>query len=435
VVRRQFTESHQAQRIEELNMPTTVQTATTAERDRTCECTAISAATHLFRVRGRRRRHHQAHRADEAPPPVGRTPQFVAVGLDHTTAGIALRERLAFTDTELPPTLSLLTPRLLDQAAILSTCNRVELYGVARSPHAERELASFLALSRGVEPPDIADALYAFRGDRVAHHLAATAAGLHSLVLGEAQIQGQVRRALGHALTAGTAGPELRRMFESAIAAGRRVRSRTAIGRGHASVPSAGVELVRRRIDSLRESTVVLAGTGAVGELAAKQLVACGPDRLMILGRDYSRAARLAHAYGGHAIAFDRLREVVEEADAVITATSATQPILRRDHVRQRSRPLLVVDLSVPRNVGSDVAELSDVELHTVDDLRAIADRGLAQRRADLPKALAVLEAEMARFTCWLGRRDGWREPIADAGTRVQTGAAAHHPDQFARST
>jgi glutamyl-tRNA reductase len=114
----------------------------------------------------------------------------VAVGLDHTTAGIALRERLAFTDTELPPTLSLLTPRLLDQAAILSTCNRVELYGVARSPHAERELASFLALSRGVEPPDIADALYAFRGDRVAHHLAATAAGLHSLVLGEAQIQG-----------------------------------------------------------------------------------------------------------------------------------------------------------------------------------------------------------------------------------------------------
>ena len=172
---------------------------------------------------------------------------LVAVGLDHTTAAIELRERVAFPDEGVAAALAQLTDParpLLEQAAILSTCNRVELYGVGDArPH---ELAAFLAHYHGVDSRALTSALYVHRGEEVPHHLAATAAGMQSLVVGEPQIQGQVRAALDHALAAGTAGPELRRLFESAIAAGRRVRSRTGLSRGTASLPHAGVELVRR---------------------------------------------------------------------------------------------------------------------------------------------------------------------------------------------
>src|SRR5262249_50852382 len=160
----------------------------------------------------------------------------------------------------------------LDQAAILSTCNRVELYGVARSRPTEPELACFLARYHRLDTSQVASMLRVYRGDQVAHHLSATAAGMHSLALGEAQILGQIREALEHALTAGTAGAELRRLFESAIATGRRVRSETGIGRGAASVPYAGVEFARGRLGTLNQSTVLLIGTGDTAQLAAKQL-------------------------------------------------------------------------------------------------------------------------------------------------------------------
>jgi glutamyl-tRNA reductase len=256
-----------------------------------------------------------------------------------------------------------------------------------------------------VAPEEVVSALYVHRGDQVAHRLAATAAGLHSLVLGETQIQGQVRRALELALTAGTAGPELRRMFESAIAAGRRVRSRTAIGQGAASVPSAGVDLARRRLGGLGRSTVVLIGTGNTAELAAKQLVDRGAKRLLVAGRDPAGAERLAGAHGGHAIALDRLAEAVAQADVVIAATGASRPILRSHHLGPAPRPMLVIDLSVPRNVAPEVAALTGVEVHTVDDLYSITERALEQRRAQIPEAYAILGDEVARFTGWLGRR------------------------------
>jgi glutamyl-tRNA reductase len=326
------------------------------------------------------------------------------------TAGIELRERLAFADGEIPAALQRLTEPanpLLDQAAILSTCNRVELYGIARSRPAERRLARFLARYHGLDPAEVADALYVYRGDHVAHRLAATAAGMHSLVLGEAQIQGQIRRALELALTAGTAGVELRRMFEAAVAAGRRVRSRTAICRGAASVPHAGVELARVRLGTLSQSTVLLIGTGTMGELAAKQVVKRGAKQLLVLGRTPSRARRLAESYGGHAITADRLEEALALSDIVISATGASHPVLDRDQLRRALErrgahpvPLLLFDLSVPA-----ATDLSGVEVHAIDDLRGIVEHALVQRRAELPQANAILDIEVARFTDWLRRR------------------------------
>lgn len=341
---------------------------------------------------------------------------FVALGLDHTTAGIEARERLAFADAEIPSALRRVTDPVdgfLDQAAILSTCNRVELYGVSRSRPAACELASFLAGCHGLDSAEVASVLYVLRDDRVAHHLAATAAGMKSLVLGEAQIQGQVRKALDQAIAAGTVGAELRRLFESAVAAGRRVRSATAIGRGPTSAPYAGVELARQRLGTLSRSAALLIGTGDMAQLAAKQLIKRGAKELLVLGRAPSSAERLASSCGGRAITLDGLYDALAQCDVVITATSAPEPILQREQLRfalaHRSSdrsPLLLIDLSVPRDVDPAATELPGLEVHTIDDLRGIAERALRQRRAELPNAHAILAGEVARFTDWLSRRD-----------------------------
>jgi glutamyl-tRNA reductase len=342
--------------------------------------------------------------------------ELVATGLDHTTAGIELRERLAFASGEIPLALRRLTDRAdgaLEQAAILSTCNRVELYGVTRSRPSAEELAASLASSRGIQPDELRGALWIRRGERVAHHLAAVAGGLRSLVVGEAQIQGQVRSALAQSLATGTAGPELRRLFESAIAAGRRVRSETAIGCGVASVPQASVEFARQRLGTLSGATALLIGAGTTSELAAKQLVKRGIGEVLVLGRDRTRATRLAERQGGRAITDDGLGHALTQADVVISSTGAPHPIVNRDQLEQALAdrragrvPLLLIDLAVPRDVDPAVGGLAGVEVRTLDDLKRVAERALAQRRGELPAAQAVLRVEVARFTGWLRRRE-----------------------------
>jgi glutamyl-tRNA reductase len=346
---------------------------------------------------------------------VTRRLELVAVGLDHTSAGIELRERVAFADAEIPAALEQLTTgpgALLEQAAILSTCNRVELYGVTRARPTTDGLAAFLARWHGLERRELAGALSGRHGEEVARHLAATAAGLHSLVLGEAQIQGQVRSALDHALAAGSAGPELRRLFESAIAAGRRVRSRTGIGRGVASVPHAGIELARRRLGSLRESVVLLVGAGATAELAAKQIARHGVRELVVLGRGAARAERFAQRHGGHVVTARELGDALARADVVITAAGGQRLVVHRaalEAALARRRPgaprLVLIDLAVPRDVDPAVTRLPGVELHSIDDLRRVAERTLAARAAQLPAARAIVDSEAARFTGWLDRR------------------------------
>jgi glutamyl-tRNA reductase len=343
--------------------------------------------------------------------------ELIAVGLDHRTAGIELRERVAFAAAEIPRALEKLTDRdnrVLEQAAILSTCNRVEVYGIAPWSPVTEVLQAFIAKFHGLEPHELAGAMYVHRSSAVPDYLAATAAGMHSLVLGEAQIQGQVRAALEQALEAGSAGPELRRLFETAITAGRRARSRTGIGRGVASVPHAGVELARERLGTLRGSTAMVIGAGTTAELAAKHLVKHGARELLVLGRDAGRAERLASRYGGRVVTSHRLAEALARSDVVITATSSPRPVLQRKEVewaltRRRqtsSSPLVVVDLAVPRDVDPVVAGLDGVEVHTTDDLRQVVERTLARRRRELPAANAIVRAEVARFSRWLSHRE-----------------------------
>jgi glutamyl-tRNA reductase len=358
--------------------------------------------------------------------------RLVAFGLDHTTAPIDLRERVAFADSEISVALAHLTDPddpLLEQAAILSTCNRVEVYGATRSRRSREELTSFLARYHELAPDELSGSVYVHRGLEVAHHLAATSAGLHSLVLGEAQIQGQVRRALAHAIVAGTAGPELRRMFESAICAGRQVRSRTTLARGVASVSHASIELVRQRLGTLSQSTVLLIGAGTMGELAAKHLIKHRPHELLFLGRGPERALRLADRYGGRAVTSDQLGEALAQSDVVLSSTSAPHPIVHRQQLqhaladRDDSRPLLLIDLAMPRDVDPAVAGLTGVELYTIDDLRTVVERTLTQRRAELPAADSIIRGEVTRFTGWLYRRE------TAAGLRLGQHRVAIRPD------
>jgi glutamyl-tRNA reductase len=374
--------------------------------------------------------------------------ELVAVGLDHTTAGIELRERVAFADAEISGALAQLTDPadpLLEQVAIVSTCNRVELYGVARSRRPRDELTSFVARFHGLEPAELRGAVYVHRGDEVAHHLAETAAGMHSLVLGEAQIQGQVRRALDHAVVAGTAGPELRRLFESAISAGRRVRSRTALGRGAASLPQASVELARQRLGTLDRSTALLIGAGATGELAAKQLAQHDVGELLVLGRNVARAHGLAERHGGRTVTSDGLDEALAQSDLVISSTGAPHAIVHRDHVAKalanrgaaNVRPLVLIDLAVPRDVDPAVAGLAGVELYTVDDLRRAVEQTLVQRSGELPAAYSVVRSEVARFTSWLNRRETLSDisPLTADIEEARAAALEHALEQLSSSS
>ena len=358
---------------------------------------------------------------DGAPSP-RRAASLVLAGLDHTTAPFELRERLAFAPEAIPEALRELAgdrrASLLAQAAIVSTCNRVEIYGVTHGHAGREELGGFLAHRHGVDPGQILPALYVRRGDEVAHHVASVAAGLHSLVLGEAQIQGQVRDALALAMAAGTAGPELRRMFEAAIGAGRRVRARTALGRGVASVPHAGVELVRQRLGTLEGVIVLLIGAGTVGELAAKHLRARGAGELLVIGRDAARAERLAASHGGRALSSARLADALAVADVVVSSTGSPQPVLRRPHLEavlarrggRAGRRMIVLDLALPRDVDDGLRTLAGVEVYRIDDLEQVVEQTIARRSADLPAASAILRREVAHFTSWLAAR---RAPAA----------------------
>ena len=352
---------------------------------------------------------------------------LVVVGLDHTMATIGLRERLSFAAAELPAVLQSLVSAtdldraMFEQVAILSTCNRVEFYGVAGERTGPDQVAAFLSRHRGVDHSSIAEALYAGRGKQAAHHLAATAAGMRSLVLGEAQIQGQVRDALAIAVTAGTAGTELRRLFEAAITAGRRVRARTALGCGVASVPHAGVELVRMRLGTLEGTTVLLIGAGAVSELAAKHLKARGARELFVMGRDPARAQWLAERHGGRSLDRSELDDALAWADVVVSSTGAPHAILRPVQVRQAlarrsaAGPLILLDLAVPRDVDPAVAELAGVEVYGIDDLERVGADTLARRRQELPAANAILHGEITRFMRWLSSRHA-NSDLRDAG-------------------
>lgn len=361
--------------------------------------------------------------------------KLLLVGVDHTSASVDVRECLAFSPTELPDALAKLsirqngTPPLLSEAVILSTCNRVELYGV--TPHSsagiEHRLIDFLARFHGISAESFSDSLFFYSGEAVVNHLFETAAGLRSLVLGEAQIQGQIRTAYTTAQRVRSVGAVLSRLFRNAISAGKRVRRETSLGSGAASVSQAGVELARQRLGNLDERCVLLVGSGAVSELAAQNLLANGASNLLIVNRTYERATELATRYGAQALPYEQLTDAMARADIVISSTAAPTTIIDRSHVetaltaRQSlngSAPhdLLLIDLAVPRDIDANVMEIPGIHLFSVDDLHEVVNATLARRSVAINAARHIVAEEAAAFLAWLNSYDAlptltsWRQ-------------------------
>jgi glutamyl-tRNA reductase len=335
-------------------------------------------------------------------------PPLVLVGTDYRASPIELRERLSYTPVESEEVLvHLLARREIAEAALLSTCNRTEVYVVPRDDAAAYR-AALAAVFVGRAPASAEPGrIYVKRNGEAARHLLAVASGLASMVLGEPEILGQVRQAAQVAEQVGAAGTLLRRLLKTAVAAGGRARAETAIAQGAVSLGYAVVELARNIFTGLDRTRVLVVGAGETAQLVARSLVERGAAEVRVANRTPARAEALRRELPAVELApFDDLPGAIESADVVVTTTSAAEPILTAHQLaealrRRPARPLLVVDLGVPRNVEPAVGRLESVFLHGIDALETLIERNLKRRREEVPRVEELIEEELARFRAW----------------------------------
>jgi len=331
-----------------------------------------------------------------------------ALGLSHTTAPLPVRERVVFHVEKLFDALGELTrERRAAEAAILSTCNRTELYLSTDHP---QTAAEWLARYHSLQPEELRPYLYTLPEDRAVRHTFRVAAGLDSMVLGEPQILGQMKEAVRAAESAGTLGTVLHKLFQRTFAVAKEVRSTTRVGANSVSMAAAAVKLAARIFPSLREQKVLLIGAGEMIELCATHFAAQAPARIAVANRTLERAQGLAHRFAGHALELRALAEHLQEYDIVVSCTASSLPILGKGLVERalrarRHRPMFMVDLAVPRDIEAEVAELDDVFLYTVDDLHAIVQGNLDARRSALEQAEAIIETQVGQFMHWMAAR------------------------------
>jgi glutamyl-tRNA reductase len=338
---------------------------------------------------------------------------LAVLGLSHHTAPIEVRERLVFPPTDVAPALQrLVAEARLGEAVLLSTCNRTELYfRVDGEADAPPQVVSMLAARAGLPESEVAGYLYCHRDLQAVRHLFRVVAGLDSLVLGEAQIQGQVRTAYELAVNAASGrslvGPVLSRLFQSALGAGGRVRSETLVGVGAASVPSAAVELAKKIFGSLRGRRAIVLGAGEMGELAMECLAAEGVRNVVVANRSAERAREVAARLGARAASFDDLATLLADTDIVAAATAAPHPVLTREILARAlpngpRGPLLIIDIALPRDVEPAVGELNNVFLYDIDDLKQIVEDNLERRQGEVAAADRILTLAVEDYWSWL---------------------------------
>jgi len=337
---------------------------------------------------------------------------IVAAGLNHRTAPVEVRERVAFGNGRLEDALRLLDREpAVCEAAILSTCNRSELYAVSTDPAAaSRELARFLGEYHQVEPAAVAPHLYHKVDADAAQHLFTVAVGLDSMILGEGQILAQVKQALAAASELGTARTCLQELFQRGLHLGKRARSETGISRGAVSVSSAAVDLARTTFGDLRGRKVLVIGAGKMSAQTLRHLVDSGVQTVVVANRTYQRAVELAGAHGGEAVTFDDFPRELETADIIVSSSAAPHPIITVEKLRprlvaRRGRPLFIVDIAVPRDVEPAVADLENVYLFDIDDLQQVAGRYRHERAKEADEVARMVDTETRRFMAWLGSR------------------------------
>ncbi len=331
---------------------------------------------------------------------------LIALGLNHRTAPVALRERVAIDPDATPPALADLAAQPgVEEAMILSTCNRTELYCSVETG-AEDAPGTWLHMRNQLTPGRLDEFLYRHADGQAVRHVFRVATGLESMILGEPQILGQVKDAWRAARSAHTLHAPMDRLLQNAFAVAKRVRTETRIGTGPVSIAFTAVRLVEQAFTELDEACVLLIGAGDTIELAIRHLVERGVRRLIVANRTIETAQALVGAVGGYAIALADLPKHLAEADIVISATASREPILDapmlRAAVRQRRRrPMLLMDLAVPRDIDPAVAGLPDVFLYTIDDLQQNIETGRRSRRASIREAEAIIDLQVERYLAW----------------------------------
>jgi glutamyl-tRNA reductase len=336
--------------------------------------------------------------------------ELLALGASHKTAPLALREKLALPAGRAISVMRELTAHdSVHEAVAISTCNRTEIYLVAADPvEAENATLSILSRQAEIRTTELVASMYSIRGGEVIRHLFSVASGLDSMIVGEAEVQGQVKRSYELALSEGTTGPISNRLFRDALAAGKRVRTETGVGRSHASVSSVAVELAAGAVGDLGKRRVLVIGAGENGELTAQALHQRGVETVFVANRRYDRAIGLAQRFGGHAVRFDDLPAELARADIVVSCTSSPHQIFGREELEvvlelRGRQPLVLIDIAVPRDIEPSVRNLcSGITLFDMDDLQAEVDRSISVLEGEADKARSLVDEEAERFEGWL---------------------------------
>jgi glutamyl-tRNA reductase len=340
--------------------------------------------------------------------------RVLLAGLNHTTAPLAMRERLAFDATQRAEALTALAGQYPGaEAVLLSTCNRVELY-VAREVHTRpspEDLADFLGGLRGVPVDQLKPHLYHQAEREAVEHLFRVVCSLDSMVIGETQILGQVREAYEAASSLGTAGAMLHPLFQRAVGVGKQVLSETSIAEGRVSVASVAVDYARRIFDHFGDKTVLSIGAGKMARLVLKSFASLQPHRLVVCNRTPEKAQALAGEFGGEAAGLDRLDEYLVAGDIVVCSTGSPTPVITRERferlLRQRRyRPVFLIDIALPRDVEQEVGKLENVYLYNLDDLQQVVSATVSQRRDTIDAARAIVAGQVDQFMQWNRARE-----------------------------
>jgi glutamyl-tRNA reductase len=339
---------------------------------------------------------------------------LIALGLNHTTAPVAVRERVSFPGEGLRQALADLRSSLsglLPEGAILSTCNRTEIYAASPRPgEIAAAVSAWLAQRQGLAQGQLQSHLYVLPDGQAVRHAFRVAAGLDSMVIGEPQILGQLKDAVRAAQDTGALGTHLHQLFQRSFAVAKEVRSTTEIGAHSVSMAAAAVRLARRIFEDLRETRVLFVGAGEMIELCATHFAAQHPKALVVANRTEERGEKLARQFGGGTLRLSELPERLEHFDIVVSCTASALPIIglgmvERASRARRRRPMFMVDLAVPRDIEAEVARLDDVFLYTVDDLGKVVQSGAENRRAAVAQAEAIIETRVDAFMQWLSAR------------------------------
>ncbi len=360
------------------------------------------------------------------------------LGINHRTAPLSVREQVAFHAEELRRALGeLVGGAHTQEVAILSTCNRTELYCHAESPES---IGQWLAHYRRLAHADIAPYVYVHPEREAVRHAFRVASGLDSMVLGEPQILGQMKEAVRIAREEGTLGATLNKLFQSSFAVAKDVRSTTAIGANIVSMAAAAVRLAGRIFERIEDQRVLFIGAGEMIELCATHFAANHPRQIVVANRTVDRGRALADRFGATAIRLEDVAERLPEFDIVITCTASQLPILglglvERAVKARRHRPMFMVDLAVPRDVEVEVGKLDDVFLYTVDDLAQIVEEGMEARQSAVVSAEAIVDARVEAFVQWLHARDSVPliRALRDGGERVRRHEMEHALKLLAR--